>query len=124
MKVIRNETHLYCDVDDTLIIWGYSDRLDMKDVVNIPNPYDNSPNWVKPHKGHIKILKDRWHRGSHVTVWSAGGWEWALTVVKALGLESYVHVVASKPLAYMDDKKADEFMGEHIYLGKLSTYGE
>lgn len=122
-RLVQNESVLCVDVDNTLVIWGQEDvpGVELISVANPLNPTDVS--LLRPHNGHIKILKDRYLRGSHVTVWSAGGYRWAEAVVKALKLERHVDIIMTKPFAYIDDKEANEWMGEHIYLAPDDTYG-
>lgn len=121
MNVIKNEMPIYFDVDETLIVWGKIKRG--QKVVAVTDPYGGSVNYVRPHLGHIKVLKDRHARGAFITVWSAGGYRWAEAVVKALGLTNHVHQIMSKPFMYVDDKEAHEILGERLYLGLDSTYG-
>lgn len=121
MRVITQESTVFCDVDDTLLIWGKAKKG--QKVIAVTNPHDGEQVYLRPHKGHIKILKDRFARGSYIVVWSAGGFAWANAAIKALGLEKYVHQVMTKPHMYMDDKQPNEIMGERVYLGLDSTYG-
>lgn len=118
MIVVDKESTIFIDIDDTLVMWGKDNAIE------IAEPYYGEPTHVTPHKGHIKILKDRKARGSCIIVWSAGGYRWAEAVIKALGLEPYVDLIMTKPHAYIDDKRPDEFMGEHIYLPFGGGYGE
>lgn len=122
MKVISQESTVFVDCDDTLVMWGVKARKGEK-LVAVTNPHDGSQSYLAAHLGHIKVLKDRKARGSYVVVWSAGGYAWANSVVKALGLEPYVDLVMTKPHMYIDDKKAEEFMGEHLYIPYESGYG-
>lgn len=119
MIVVDNESLLVCDVDQTLVMWTGLTPTSMA----IHDPYDGLTNHVTPHHGHIKILKDHKTRGSRVIVWSAAGFAWAESVVKALGLEKYVDFVMTKPYAYLDDLRGDEILGEHIYLPFETNYG-
>lgn len=121
MKIIESEQLVFCDVDDTLVMWGKAKKGEK--VIVVTNPYGKEQNYVRPHVGHIRILKDRKARGAHIVVWSAGGHKWAEAVIKALKLEQYVDTVMSKPLMYIDDKKAKDIMGEHLYLPYESGYG-
>ena len=121
MKVIENEQLIMIDVDDTLVMWG-SENIDYKRVL-VEDPYDNKTVELRAHAGHIKVLKDRKARGAFIVVWSAGGYKWAEAVVKALQLESYVDIIASKPFMYIDDKLAEDILGERLYLGANSKYG-
>jgi predicted phosphatase len=122
MKIITQESTIFLDCDETLIMWGKASKG--QKVIHITDPYHGEQLTVRPHKGHIKVLKDRFARGSFIVVWSAGGFQWAAAVVKALDIERYVDIVMTKPHAYIDDKKAEEFMGEHIYIPYGSGYGE
>lgn len=121
MKVLKEEHLVMCDVDDTLIMWVGANVVGIK---LIANPLTGEHHYVLPHKGHIKILKDRYARGSKIVVWSAGGYAWAEAVVEALGLTQYVSLIMSKPMMYIDDKKADEILGERCYVPYGSGYGE
>lgn len=121
MKVINSEMNIYVDVDDTLVIWGKS--MPNERVIAIKDPYDGTEHLLKPHAGHIKVLKDRKARGAIIHVWSANGYKWAEAVVRALQLEQYVDYVQSKPILYIDDLEAHEILGERLYLGKNSEYG-
>ena len=121
MRVVEVESTIFCDVDDTLVMWDKPKKGDI--VVAITNPHGGEQNYLLPHRGHIKILKDRKARGSFIVVWSAGGYAWARAVVKALDLEAHVDLIMSKPHMYIDDKKASAFMGEHLYLPFEGKYG-
>lgn len=100
MFIIRSDKTLFCDVDDTLVLWS---------------PTGAS---YKPHQAHIDLIKRFHKRGQPVIVWSAGGYEWALKIVKELGLEPYVTAVMAKPMWYVDDLTSPEFLPEvnRIYL--------
>ena len=119
MIIVDNESVIFCDVDDTLIMWGKE-----KDRIEVIEPLYGEPTLVTPHKGHIKILKDRKARGSKIIVWSSGGYRWAAAVVKALNLEEYVDFVMTNPIAYIDDKEPYDIMGQRIYLPFDEGYGK
>lgn len=123
MRIVDIESTVFFDVDDTLVMWGREDLYD-KDLMEVKSPYHGETHVLAPHKGHIKILKDRKARGSFIVVWSAGGFAWAEAVVKALGLEKYVDLVMTKPHAFVDDKTAAEIMGERIYIPFGNGYGK
>lgn len=111
MTVIKTDQVITFDCDDTIILWHTANP-----DVTIVDPYDGVNHNLEIHQRHVKLLTDHFHRGYHVVVWSANGYMWAEAVVKALGIESYVHTVMSKPLKYVDDLHANEFMGARIYL--------
>jgi len=121
MKTVKTESTIFCDVDDTLVMWRKAKKGDK--VVAVTNPHSGEQNYLVVHKGHVRVLKDRKSRGAHIVVWSAGGYAWAEAVVKALGLEEHVDLIMSKPLMYIDDKKAKHFMGEHLYIPYGDGYG-
>lgn len=96
--VIEGDRPLFVDCDDTLVMW-------------------KGENYV-PHLKHIEMVKRFHKRGLPVIVWSAGGYEWALRIVKELYLENYVTAVMAKPMWYIDDLKVESFMPEvnRIYI--------
>lgn len=122
--IINEKENIVCyDVDDTLVMWGsnfdspYDDNgvIDPKRKAFI-DPYDNSTNYLTPHKKHIGLLKKHKGRGCMVVVWSAAGVKWAESIIKELGLEEYVDVVTTKPSKYVDDLPGSEILGTRIYL--------
>lgn len=121
MKIITNEQLVMVDCDDTLVMW--QDCNPEFKPVDIIDPYDGKTVTLKIHAGHLKVLKDRKKRGSFIVVWSAGGYRWAEAVVKALKIEDYVDLIASKPFMYIDDREAADILGEHLYLGHNNKYG-
>ena len=113
MFVLKGESVVYYDCDDTLVIWDVSrDKIDETMQFN----YYGTIKVLLPHKRHIALLKEQKKNGKMVVVWTAAGWEWAQEVVKVLELEPHVDVILSKPTAYVDDLDAKEFMGHRIFL--------
>lgn len=128
MIVLENENCIFFDVDDTLVCWGSQyvkeDDNGNLNTVNIASPFYTPSMYATvapvyqlvPHTKHIQYLKDSKQKNKNtIVVWSAGGWQWAEAVVKALGIEEYVDCVMSKPHAYVDDLNCKEFMGTRIY---------
>jgi FMN phosphatase YigB (HAD superfamily) len=116
MKVIESHRTVFFDVDDTLVIWDWKEfSPDGSGLIQVKDPGSNHFELVLPHDRHIKLLKQFKARGHTVIVWSQGGWAWAESTVKALGLESLVDVVMSKPDWYVDDLPASAYMGNNIY---------
>lgn len=116
MKVLKNEKHACFDVDDTLVMWGDKDYTPDPTKIAFKCPHTESTYYLKPNKSHINFLKVQKSRGFDITVWSQGGWEWAETVIKTLELENYVDTVQTKPLKYVDDLPASEWM-DRVYFG-------
>lgn len=114
MKVIRNETVATFDIDDTLVLWNHFDKENKGQ--HFIDPHDGTKHLLVPHWRHIKLLKDFKSRGYTVIVWSGGGYEWAETVVKTLGLEKYVDICMTKVSKFIDDLQAEEVLGSRIYL--------
>lgn len=113
MKVIQGDNVYYYDCDDTLVMWDNKHKTETNTVLF--NCHGFAENLV-PHKGHIEHLKKaKKFDKATIIVWSAGGWEWAKTVVETLGLEDYVDAVMTKPSYYIDDLNCKEFMGTRIY---------
>jgi hypothetical protein len=122
MQVIENEQVICVDVDDTLVLHKKSIKGDR--TICITDPYDGSQRYLVVHTGHVKILKDRKSRGATIVVWSQNGWAWAKAVVVALNLQDNVDLIASKPIAIVDDKPASDWLAERIYLQPDSLYGK
>ena len=111
MKVIENENTVFIDVDETLVLHCLSSEAGL--FITDPDTNEKLP--VIEHKRHIGYLKKSKSRGRFVVVWSANGYRWAMTVVKALGLTKYVDVCMTKPTVYFDDVPADSFM-QRVYI--------
>lgn len=129
MIVIPCKQATFFDVDDTLVMWNATpEELEARGVdfecpgalVTIDEDGTESfaPAWKQrllPHRYHIEQLIKHKQRGHTIIVWSAGGYDWAAAVVKALKLENYVDLVISKPTWFYDDLMPDEFMGKRYY---------
>lgn len=122
MKIIESEQVIFCDVDDTLIIWDQENVRPDVGAILVKDPYDDTFLQVYPHKAHIKLVKDKKARGATIIVWSQSGFKWAEAVVKAIGLEPYVDMVMTKSSQYIDDLPCPEWMGPRIYLSPKSHY--
>jgi phosphoserine phosphatase len=109
MVVFESDNTVFFDCDDTLVMWNIPVGKEEQCIT-----FDNYGfiERLLPHEKHISQLKRHAARGHRIVVWSAGGWEWAHSVVKALKLESWVDCVMSKPRWFYDDLTAEEFMPE------------
>lgn len=113
MRINKNELRVTIDVDDTLIAYKYNPELE----VVLSCDYYGTPVKVTPMNGNIDLLKSYKKRGYEVIVHSANGFAWADEVVNKLGLKEYVDEAATKPIKYVDDKPADQWM-QQVYIPK------
>jgi hypothetical protein len=119
MIVTKNEDTTYFDVDGTLVL-----PSDAKhgQLIKVLDPVTGRHVLQRIHAPMVRLLKEADRRGSHVVVWSRGGWEWARNVVIALGLESYVDEVKCKPLVYFDDVSVDKWLPYRVFLDPSVNY--
>lgn len=121
MKVINSTRIVYCDTDETLILWEWKDYTeDISKLVAITDPDSGVSVYGLPHQRHIALLEQFKARGHTVVVWSQGGAEWAERAVKVLCIEHLVDIVISKPSWYIDDLHAHAFMENPIYLDPMN----
>lgn len=120
MRVHKNEHVTPFDVDKTLIL-PY-DPESKNPWVWVYDAVTNSKIKMTSHMPNIRLLKEEHHRGSHIIVWSRGGYEWAEAVIEALGLEKYVSDVYTKPYVYFDDLDVKEWMNQRVYLAPDAKY--
>lgn len=118
--VIASESVFMFDVDKTLLMYEHSGTTA---AVEVFDPYEERNIRLYPNKSNIKLLKRRAKRGATIVVWSADGYRWAEQAVKALGLESYVDFIMSKPQAYIDDLQANQILGERMYFEPNDPWG-
>jgi len=127
MQTLEMHNPVYVDVDGTLIrdsksVKVFDERFGSYNfiaeaAINVPHPYrGNEPVPKVPMLANINLLKDMHTRGRTIVVWSQAGYLWAEAVVHALELCNFVHYVAEKPIAYIDDLEASNFMGQRIFL--------
>jgi predicted phosphatase len=113
MNIIKNETILPFDIDQTLIMYTKLDRLGGNTVAI---RYGGSTIHVRPNKKHIDLLRHHKERGYYIIAWSANGFEWANRVIEALELSDCVDLIMTKPKEYVDDKDVNDWMPIRIYI--------
>lgn len=116
MKVNYNEYIFPFDVDKTLV--SERRRVSRNGDIAIINPYTLETVFVKPHSGHIDLLKEMKGRGRWIRVWSAAGVKWAEAVVDALQIRNWVDDCETKPIAYVDDKEAKDWLNNRVFLSE------
>lgn len=125
MKVISNEKTVFFDVDETLVLAPKDPdgTILLKDLAIVADPLypDGSIKRLK-HHAMIRLLREEHQRGSFVVVWSRGGFEWAAAVIHALGLESCVDLIMTKPMVYFDDLPIEEWLPHRVYIAPGITY--
>lgn len=123
MRINDSETIVVCDVDGTLIrpIVDFPEGFLRNDIVKIKNPYDEQEYTYEIHHEHISLLRQYKGRGFYIKVWSAGGVQHAVSVVKALGLnDGTVDEVETKPIKNMDDKKSSvHIIGSRVFIPRF-----
>lgn len=119
MIKITDKPIVYCDCDDTLVMWNSQDvpADEIESGFILVEDY-TGPVAVYPHKKHIEMLRHFNARGHTVVVWSAGGSDWAEAVVKALHLEDIVDIVLPKPYWWIDDLPANLVLSEATRIWK------
>jgi len=105
------------DVDETLISWSAPSGTHDFELTH--NGVTRTGKVLTRHVDRI-IMHKFW--GNGVVVWSKSGKSFAKAVIQKLKLEKYVDVVMAKSSFYYDDKKCEEFMGEHRFLYSSSNF--
>ncbi len=114
MRVHNNENISPFDVDGTLIEPYRGNGIDS---IGVEDPLQPGKYLLMvPNYNNIRLLKEEYHRGHEILVWSRGGSEWAVSVIKALGLEQYVSDVYTKPLVYFDDLDIKEWLNQRVFI--------
>lgn len=111
MRINESELIVEVDVDETLI--------------NVPTPqqpassFDYYGTMVHRRKNfdHIDLIRSYKQRGYYIIVHSANGWRWAKEVVNELSLNEFVDEIRTKPIKYVDDKPADQWM-QRVFIGE------
>jgi len=119
--IINQDKQVHFDVDDTLVMWDDKFREPGPGKVEFIDPHDGTKLYLTPHKKHIQKLRGHSRTGWYVVVWSAGGWEWAETVIRALGLIPHVDMIMSKPLKCYDDLPVGEGIGPREWYKDKKT---
>lgn len=122
MRIIRNEKTVFCDIDETLIHHIQQSLIGHKDEILVPDTIRGGNIKVLKNNNNIRLLEEEHFRGSHIVVWSRGGWQWAEAVINALDLASKVDDIMTKPLVYIDDKDVSEWLPYRIYLKPDEVY--
>lgn len=118
MKVHKKEHVSPFDIDSTLV----HDHKGESNYIRVEDPLGGGHIKVVPNANNIRLLKEEHARGSHIIVWSRGGYQWAENVIKALKLEEYVSDIYTKPFVYFDDKDVSEWMNQRVWIDPKVRY--
>ena len=122
MKINKNERTIYIDVDDTLILSTSNPKAEKLLRADVLDPLTHKYIKVAVHEPMVRLLKEEKHRGSHITVWSRGGYEWAANVIRGLDLVPFVDEVCSKPMVYFDDVEIASWLPYRVWLEPDCNY--
>ena len=125
MQTIISDKIVFCDCDDTLVMWNDNESFQSidKQSIAIICPFQTKHDplgepkvyYLRPNYWTIGKLKELKAKGYTVVVWSAASYLWAEAVVKVLKLEEYVDFCMSKPDICIDDLPPNEWIRDLIY---------
>lgn len=115
MRVNDNDSIAAYDVDGTLITVT-KDNPHPDDIIAITDPYTGTVKLRVAYIPNIELMKKHKAQGYYIKVWSHGGHKWAKAVIEKLQLTNIVDEIESKPLKYVDDLTAAEWMGNPIFV--------
>jgi len=110
------------DIDQTLILHKKSSEICPLNLVRVKDTIADRIICVEAHRPMIRLLEEEHASGKYIVAWSRGGAKWAAAVITALGLTDKVNLVLTKPLVYFDDKEANEWMQNRVYIEPGTVY--
>ncbi len=124
MRQVKNENVTPFDIDGTLVVHLDASALSLwkHETIKIYDEIEDKVTIYGVNSPMVRLLKEEKSKGSYVIAWSRGGNQWAWNVITTLQLESYVDLVLTKPLAYFDDKKVDEWLIYRVFLEPDTVY--
>ena len=116
MLVLNDRPTIFVDVDETLV--SFDTTVEGHSLL-LPNG-----STVYVNQNVLDKIEEFHNREHQIVVWSAGGANWAKTIVETLGIEYMVLAVMSKPAWFFDDQPALNFMPEanRIHMNFDGTY--
>ncbi len=111
MKVNRQELVVWIDTDNTII-----KRVDYSSTLVLD--YYGQSYFAEPIYKNIEFIKSLKTRGYYLIVHSNNGYQWAETVCIALGLDSIIDEVYTKPAKVIDDEPVNSWIPYTIDLNK------
>lgn len=104
------------DIDQTLILHKKQEDICPLNLIRVKDTIADRIICVEAHRAMIRLLEEEHAAGKYIMVWSRGGAKWAASVLTALNLTDKVNLVIGKPLAYFDDKPANEWLQNRVYI--------
>ena len=120
MIVFNDNLTAYFDTDETLVTLTYYAGEEVPQEDDVVIEWYGSPVKISPRQEYIDALKAHYNEGHTVIVWSGEGTKHAELVIKKLGLESYVTLIAKKPSVIYDDESPESFMSNRIYVDSVN----
>lgn len=122
MKVIKYETVVACDIDDTILMW---DNPTVNGPGKLPIKFAGGTVFLTPHNYHVDLLKMYRERGCYIIFWSANGWQHAERAVVALGIEDLAdgvhgHIQCKLSKHLDDNDNAASILGPRVYCNDLT----
>lgn len=119
MKTIKSEYVVMVDVDDTLVMHCIDDSMPS---IQVYDTVEDKFMTMHVNMPMVRLMKEEKSRGAYIIVWSAGGYEYASNVIRALHLEKFVDEVMSKPKVYLDDKPVEEWLKYRVWIDPKTVY--
>lgn len=122
MRVFPYERVIPCDIDETLVLHEkplqYARQITIEDPL-APGKFIT----LGVNEPMLKIVEDEIERGAFIIFWSRSGYAWAEAVTHELGLVAPHHsIICTKPVSYIDDKDASEWLKDRVYVNPNFTY--
>lgn len=115
-KRIENEKLVYCDVDDTLIMWDYSKhKEELKDSDAVTITFYDHDSYVYKNQKNINLLIKLAKMNYGIVLWSQTGAEYAEVVARKLGIDEFVTLYMTKPRYHIDDLPSSAWMGTRLW---------
>jgi len=114
---VKSYKMVYCDIDDTLIMW---DTSQYKDLHTLIINYGGEDTYLKINQKNVNLLIKLYKLGYSIVAWSQTGYDWAELVCKELYIDKYISLYLSKPRYHIDDLPSTVWMGERIYRDPIT----
>jgi len=119
-KKLASHKVVAVDCDDTLVMWDRSKYPDLPRVmVDLCGPTELVVN-----QKNVNLVRKLSKLGYSIVVWSQTGYDWAVTVGKAVGLDDCVSLYMTKPRYHVDDMPASVWIGDRLWRDPVTGSNE